>query len=98
MVSIPRIIHCQILRGKYSRVRFELFTNIDVVMIIERDICDGLSQYSGKYMQANNKYMFVRLIETIVVSYIDVNNLYGWTMFQPLPAIRISMDRRLCEL
>jgi len=57
MVSIPRIIiHCQISRGhtKHTRIKFESLTDIDMIMFIERG---DLNQYSGRYPQANDKYM-----------------------------------------
>ncbi|KYM84011.1 hypothetical protein ALC53_05630, partial [Atta colombica] len=59
---------------KHMRVKFELLTDIDMIVFIQRSIRGDFSQYSSKYVQANNKYMM----------YYDVNNLYGWAMCQPL--------------
>ncbi|KAG5323337.1 GVQW3 protein, partial [Acromyrmex heyeri] len=50
---------------------------------VERGICSS-SQCSGRYAQANNKYMCSFDLSK-PTSYQDVNNLYGWAMCQSLP-------------
>ena len=56
-------------------------------LFIERGIRGGISTITKRHSIANNKYMVKHnpQMESKYNPYMDANNLYGWTMSQPLP-------------
>ena len=64
---------------KKTRVKLELLTNNDMLMMVGRGIRGRICmQYIGM-QKANNKYMenYNKNIESSYLMYLDSNNLYG---------------------
>ena len=73
---------------RHTRIKLELLTNPDMLLMFEWGIRGGISQAVRKYALANNKYMGDRFdpkSESSYLQYPDANNLYGWAISQPLP-------------
>ena len=73
---------------KKTRIRLELLLDPDMLLMFERGIRGGITQSVNKWVKANNPYMgseFVPNKPTKYLQYLDANNLYRWTMSQPLP-------------
>ena len=72
---------------KITKVRLELLTDYDILMMVEKGIRGGVSMISTRYGKANNPYMkdYDPDQPNKFISYLDANNLYGWAMSKPLP-------------
>ena len=79
---------------KLTKVKLELLTDIDMLLMFEKGTRGGISQAILKYAKANNKYMKVynKNVMSSYLQYIDANNLYGWTMCKKLPVRRFEWD------
>ena len=73
---------------KKTGVRLELLTDPDMLLMFERGIRGGITQVVHRYAKTNNEYIsekFNPKEESSYLQYLDMNNLYGWVMSQPLP-------------
>ena len=75
------------------RVRLELLTNLDMLLMVEHGIRGGIMQAAHQYASANNPYMeglHDPEKKSSYLQYLDANNLYGWAMSQSLPTGRLD--------
>ena len=72
---------------KMAGVKLEQIFDKDKYLFIEEGLNDGISYIAKRYAKANNKYMknYDPAKLSIYKSYLDMNNLYGWTMSDYLP-------------
>ena len=72
---------------KKTGVKLDLLTDYDMILMIEKEIRDGIYQATHRYAKGNNKYMknYDKNIDSSYIEYLDANNLYGWEMSQKLP-------------
>ena len=70
-----------------AEVKLELITDIDMLLMVEKGIREGICNTIHWYGKANNKYMkdYDKGKESSYLKYWDVNNLYGLAMLQKLP-------------
>ena len=71
---------------KKTEVKLELLTNIDIRLMVKKDILGGICHAIHRYANANNKYMkyYDKNKESSYLKYWGVNDLYGWAMLQKL--------------
>ena len=72
---------------KMTGIELDLISDTDMHLFIEKRLRGGISYIVKRHSKANNKYMkrYDSSKESIYITYLDANNLYGWTMSQYLP-------------
>ena len=95
---------------KKTEVELELFTKIDILLMVEKGIRGGTCHAIHRYAKANNKCMKnydkniecntteCNSAESSCLMYLDANNnLYGWEMSQNLPVNGFKWIKKLCK-
>ena len=72
---------------KMTDVKLEKISDIDKYLFIEKVSTGEISYITKRYAKANNKYMSDYDPEkaSAFITYLDKNNLYGWSMSEYLP-------------
>ena len=67
---------------KKTEVKLELLTDVDMLLMVEKEIKGGICHAMHRYAKANNNYMkdYNKDEEESFLEYLDANNLYGWAM------------------
>ena len=85
---------------KMTGMKLEKISDIDMYYFIEKGTREGVSYIAEKYAKANNKYMNDYDLEkpSTFITYLDKNNLYGWTMSEYLPYEKFEWVKNVDEL
>ena len=72
---------------KMTSLKLKKISDIDKYLFIEKGLRGGISYIAKRYAKANNKYMndYDPEKPSTFINYLDMNNLYGWTMSEYLP-------------
>ena len=72
---------------KMTGVKLEKISDTDKYLFIEKGLRGGISYIAKRYAKANNKYLndYDPKKPSTFISYLDMNNLYGWAMSEYLP-------------
>ena len=82
---------------KIIGIKFELISDIDKHLFIEKGLRGGISYISKRFSKPNNKYMknYDPTKESKFIMYLDENNLYGWGMSQYLPYCEFKLLKNI---
>ena len=72
---------------KMTDIKLEKISDIDKYLFIEKGLKGGISYIAKRYAKQNNIYMndYHPKKPSTFISYLDMNNLCGWTMSEYLP-------------
>ena len=84
---------------KKTEVKFELLTDVDMLLMVEKGSRGGVCHAIYRYAKANNKYMknYNKDKEESFFQYLDVNNLYGWAMSQKSPVSGFKWKKNMLK-
>ena len=72
---------------KMTDIKLEKTSDIDKYLFIEERLRGGNSYIAKRYSKANEKYLndYDPKKPSTLISYLDMNHLYGWAMSEYLP-------------
>ena len=72
---------------KMTDIKLGKISDIDKYLFIEKELRGGISYNVKRYAKANNKYIndYDPKKPATLISFLDMNNLYGWAMSEYLP-------------
>ena len=85
---------------KKAKVKLDLLTDLDMLLMVEKGIREGIRHSICQYVKTNSKYMkdYNKKKESSYLKYSDVNNLCGWKMSQKLPVNKFEWIKILLNL
>ena len=85
---------------KMTGTKLEKISDIDQYLFIEKGTRGGISYIAKRYAKANNKYMndYDPEKPSTFITYLDKNNLYGWSMSEYLPYGEFNWLKNVDEL
>ena len=75
---------------KMTNIKLEKISDIDKCLFIEKGLRGRISYIAKRYAKVNNKYLNDPKKPSTIISYLDMNNLYGWSMSEYLPCGRFK--------
>ena len=72
---------------KMTDIKLERISDIDKYLFIDKGLKGGISYIVKRHARANNKYTenYDHKKASTFITYLDMNNLYGWAMSEYLP-------------
>ena len=73
---------------RMTRCKLDLLSDSAMFQVLQENLRGGVAMISKRYAEANNKYMddlYDPSKPSKYIIYLDANNLYGWSMSEPLP-------------
>ena len=85
---------------KMTKIELEKISNPDKYIFIEKGMKRGVSYFNKKYSKTNNEYCsdYDSKKPEKYITYLDMNNLYGYAMSQYLPYANFKWVKNINEI